>query len=39
MDLGIDEISNEIKNIRSNIHISVKEEKNLDKLINLIKKI
>ena len=36
MDLGIDEISNEIKNYDP-IYISVKEETNLDKLIDLIK--
>ena len=36
MDLGIDEISNEIKKYDP-IYISVKEEINLDKLINLIK--
>ena len=36
MDLGIDEISNEIKKYDP-IYISVKEEKNLDKLIDLIK--
>ena len=37
MDLGIDQISNEIKKYDP-ICISVKEEINLDKLINLIKK-
>jgi len=37
MDLGIDQISNEIKKYDP-IYISVKEEINLDKLINLIKK-
>ena len=36
MDLGIDQISNEIKKYDP-MYISVKEEKNLDKLINLIK--
>ena len=36
MDLGIDEISNEIKKYDP-IYISVKEEINLDKLIDLIK--
>ena len=36
MDLGIDQISNEIKE-HDPIYISIKEEKNLDKLINLIK--
>ena len=36
MDLGIDQISNEIKKYDP-VYISVKEEKNLDKLINLIK--
>ena len=36
MDLGIDEISNEIKKYDP-IYISVKEETNLDKLIDLIK--
>ena len=36
MDLGIDQISNEIKKYDP-IYISVKEEINLDKLINLIK--
>ena len=38
MDLGINQISNEIKKYDP-IYISVKEEKNLDKLINLIKQI
>ena len=38
MDLGINQISNEIKK-SDPIYISVKEEKNLDKLINLIKQI
>ena len=37
MDLGIDQISNEIKK-HDPIYISIKEEKNLDKLINSIKK-
>ena len=36
MDLGIDQISNEIKKYNP-IYISIKEEKNLDKLINSIK--
>ena len=36
MDLGIDQISNEIKKYDP-IYISIKEEKNLDKLINLIR--
>ena len=36
MDLGIDHISNEIKKYDP-IYISIKEEKNLDKLINLIR--
>ena len=36
MDLGIDQISNEIKK-HDPIYISIKEEKNLDKLVNLIK--
>ena len=37
MDLGIDQISNEIKKYDP-VYISVKEKKNLDKLISLIKK-
>ena len=37
IDLGTNQISNDIKKYDP-IHISVKEEKNLDKLINLIKK-
>ncbi len=37
MDLGIDQISNEIKK-HDPIYVSIKEEKNLDKLINSIKK-
>ena len=36
MDLGIDQISNEIKKYNPT-YISIKEEKNLDKLINLIR--
>ena len=36
MDLGIDQISNELKKYNP-IYISIKEEKNLDKLINLIR--
>ena len=36
MDLGTDQISNEIKK-HDPIYISIKEEKNIDKLINLIK--
>ncbi len=36
IDLGIDQISNEIKK-HDPIYISIKEEKNLDKLIDLIK--
>ena len=36
MDLGIDQISKEIKKYNP-IYISIKEEKNLDKLINLIR--
>ena len=37
MDLGIDQISSKIKKYDP-IYISIKEEKNLDELINLIKK-
>ena len=36
MDLGIDKVSSEIKKYNP-IYISIKEEKNLDKLINLIR--
>ena len=36
IDLGVDEIGNEIKKLNP-IKISIKDEKNLDKLINLIK--
>ena len=36
MDLGIDQVSNEIKKYDP-IYISIKDEKNLDELINLIK--
>ena len=36
MDLGVDQVSSEIKKYNP-IYISIKEEKNLDKLINLIR--
>ncbi len=37
IDLGFDRISNEIKKYES-VQVSIKQEKNLDKLINIIKK-
>ena len=36
-DLGFDNISNEVKKFES-VQVSIKQEKNLDKLINMIKK-
>ena len=37
IDLGFDNISNEVKKYES-VQVSIKQEKNLDKLINMIKK-